>query len=147
MARRPIATHRGGRIGWALGSLIPGGARPWGLFGPPIVALFCTSLVVAIHLHTSEGLATNLLDAIATPQMDRYYGAATFERHGPEAAFAALEHVWWMLLLVNPPLVALMERRRPDPNGPLAEADEGSPREPEAAPSGGAASGAGEQEE
>ena len=120
--KEPIEPHRFGVLGWALGSIVPGASRQYSLLGPLVTIAFLTSLIMAYMLSNSDGMATNILDAIAIPAYSRYFGAGEMTLGDRGAldliprSFAAL---WWVFLIGNLVFVAIAEFMRPDPHNPI----------------------------
>ena len=107
--------------GWALTSLLPGGSRHYSVAGPLVALLFTSSAVAAYTLATTEGMATNILMAIAVPAFTKYFGVSQYF-HGPDETFwRQMASYWWVFLLANVVFVGVMEKLRPDPNGPFAK--------------------------
>ncbi|MFC1534518.1 tetratricopeptide repeat protein [Thermodesulfobacteriota bacterium] len=111
-------------VGWALGFIVPGTSRRLSFLGPVILTAFITSAFVAHALSLSEGMATNYLAAIAIPRFN-YFGLWLPVMSPSTAAFAKLSPLWWIILLLNPIILAVMEKVRSDPLGPFAKKDSG----------------------
>lgn len=109
-----LGAPRFGRLGYVLGLLVPGAARSYSFFGPFVATLFFAACVGAITLHTTDGLASNVLEAIAEPSFDRYYGVYEAAPE-PSRGMTAFYRSWWILLLAHVAFVAIAERRSPDP--------------------------------
>jgi len=111
-------------VGWALGFLIPGTSRRLGVLGPPLAALGVLSWLVWYSLRTSSGIATNIIDAIALPNVTRTYGLSAMVWPPHDALLARLAPVWWALLLLNVVVLVTLELRRPDPLGARGRSQE-----------------------
>jgi len=69
----------------------------------------------------SGGQASNLLDAVARPAFDRYYGLTAAVHDPTRALLDSLASWTWVAILFGAHLVYLvaMEKLRPDPAGPF----------------------------
>ena len=74
-------------------------------------------------LSNSQGMATNVLMAIAIPSFHKYFGISEYYHGADEAFWRQLASYWWVLLVANLVFVGAMEKLRPDPNGPFAGKD------------------------
>lgn len=120
--RDEITAHEQKRSlpGWALSMLIPGASRHWSAAGPLFALLFFTAALAAYMLSNSQGMATNVLMAIAIPSFHKYFGISEYYHGADEALWRQLASYWWVLLVANLVFVGAMEKLRPDPNGPFA---------------------------
>lgn len=121
--REEIIAHETKRSlpGWALSMIFPGASRHWSAIGPLFALLFFTAMVSAYMLSKSDGVATNILMAIAMPSFNKYFGISEYF-YGPEETFwRQIADYWWVFLLINFAYVGVMEKLRPDPNGPFAK--------------------------
>ncbi|HEU5284166.1 MAG TPA: hypothetical protein VFU53_10155, partial [Burkholderiales bacterium] len=116
-AGSPAARSRRTLAGWALGFVVPGTARQLGVVGPPLLMLCAFSYFVHYALGLSQGLATDIIGAIAIPDVSNYYGIA-------EPVFTPLEllvrrtrNLFWVLWIGNLLAVIVLERLSPDPAG------------------------------
>ena len=101
-------------IGWVLGFVVPGTARNLSFLGPPLLTVCTFSAFGRIVLSKSDGVATDILAAVAQPNLMRAFGIA-------EPIYAPLEEVmrqmaslWWIFWVVNLVAVILLERFSPD---------------------------------
>ena len=98
--------------------LVPGTARRLGWLGPPLLSLFCFSAIVACWLARSEGMATNLSDAMGAGNLSGAYGLASPYVHSAlQIAVRRTADLWWIVWIVNVGAVLILERLWPDPCG------------------------------
>lgn len=109
-----------GQLGWALGLIVPGASKQYHVLGPFVCILFITSVLCAMTMSNTDGVFTNMLDAIAVPSFSRYFGLSS--PYEPEQTFFhTLGRWWWALLVAHFAFIVVMERLRPDDAGPLAK--------------------------
>jgi hypothetical protein len=115
-----------GKPGWLLGVLLPGAARHYWLFWPLVLGAFVYLLMGAAVMASTDGLASNLLDAIATPAFNRYFGAGVPVVDPLKQALNGLCTWPWLLglFIANLVFVFVSERLRPDPAGWFARRGE-----------------------
>jgi hypothetical protein len=70
-------------------------------------------------LGLSEGLATDIIGAIAIPDIANYHGIAEPAYTPLERLVRATRNLFWMLWIGNLVAVILLERLSPDPAGRL----------------------------
>jgi len=117
--------------GWAIGFVLPGAGRQWGLFGPLVTTAFFAAMQIAYFFARSQGMAANPLEAIGFPGMAHAYGLFDYFLAPREALIADLRHLWWILLLINLIFMIVMECVRPDPLGARGKAAPQSPVNPD----------------
>jgi hypothetical protein len=98
--------------GRALTLVVPGTARGLGLIGPLLLAACLFSGFVAHALSVSGGTATNVLEAIAVPNITRAYGIAAPLMPELEAWVRKASHLWWAILGANAVFVLVAEALR-----------------------------------
>jgi tetratricopeptide (TPR) repeat protein len=118
-AGAPAPRSRRTLAGWALGFVVPGTARQLGALGPPLLTLCAFSYFVHYALGLSEGLATDIIGAIAIPDIANYHGIAEPAYTPLERLVRATRNLFWMLWIGNLVAVILLERLSPDPAGRL----------------------------
>jgi tetratricopeptide (TPR) repeat protein len=96
---------------WGPSLIVPGTARALGVAGPLLLALWCSSLMAAEALRLSDGAATNILAAIATPNVSRMYGLSGVVISPLEALVRQAAGLWWALWLANALLVGALAWR------------------------------------
>ena len=109
-------------VGWSLGLAVPGTARQLSFLGLPILALSIHSALSHYFLATSSGIASNLIDAIAIPNLNRGYGIGEILHSPLETAIRQTSSFWWILWIANLLVVLALERIFPDPLGPRGQA-------------------------
>ncbi len=103
--------------GWGFGFIMPGTARQFSFLGPLLTTAFVFSAMARYNLHISDGVATNLLDAIATANFTNLYGIGEILYTPLESFIRRMASLWWVLWGVNLLVVMLFERFSPDPCG------------------------------
>ncbi|MFI5301883.1 MAG: hypothetical protein ACHREM_27655 [Polyangiales bacterium] len=110
-----------GDLGWALSLLFPGGARSFGPFGPLVTATIAWLGIGYATLRATHGATSSPLAALASVDMDRYFGVtAAVAPHGFAAACDGLAAAFPWILIGHYVFVAIVEVGAPDPLGPLA---------------------------
>lgn len=76
--RSPFLLPPRSNLAKAIGWLVPGASRVYGPFGFVLAGLLGTWILGSWMLAESDGQAATILDAIAAPNMARYFGARSF---------------------------------------------------------------------
>jgi hypothetical protein len=112
-------------LGWVLSFVVPGTARVWLFAGPLLTAATAAWLLMYWTWTTSDGLGVTILDVIAVPSFEQYFGAMGSVTGAVHAKLAKLMPFWWAPLALNAVIVLLAEIALPDPDGPIAWRREG----------------------
>jgi tetratricopeptide (TPR) repeat protein len=107
-------------FGWLAAFVVPGTSRIYSFFGPFVTAATLVWLLTWQSWSATDGLALNILDALATPGFDRWYGAIGQSADPTHALLARLAPWWWTPFALNFVLVLLAELAAPDDDGPIA---------------------------
>lgn len=99
---------------------LPGAPRAFGALSFLVGGAFVTTVLGLVTLSASDGVATNVLDAIAVPDFARFYGASA--RVSPDARALAIYLPGVLALATHIVYVAFFARRSDDPARGLAAA-------------------------
>lgn len=109
-------------IGWAISSLVPGASRHWGVCGASVCVAWLTSCAaMGAYIMVNDQLTTNTLAMLTMSAFSRSFGVDTTLSMSADLPWVTFAKAWWVFLLVNLVCVAIMERVRPDPDGPFAK--------------------------
>ncbi len=81
--------------------IFPGSSREWNFAGPFVLTCFFFSLIVLYMLYQTNGLSTNILDALAIPNVQNIYGISEIFLSPLSQFVIKANHLWWILLLLN----------------------------------------------
>lgn len=107
-------------FGWLAAFAVPGTSRIYSFFGPFVTAATLVWLLTWQSWSASGGLALNILDALAAPGFERWYGVVGQSADPLHATLARLAPLWWTPIALNFVLVLLAEMAAPDDDGPIA---------------------------
>lgn len=117
-SRHRTLAPRHGTVGWALGLLVPGAARQYGFLGPLVAVAFAFLAVGGFMLIVSGGQSPSFWVWYGLPVFARYFNLrATGAQLLDFPWWYAFFTWWWVGIVLNLVVVAVMEAVRPDPAG------------------------------
>ncbi len=115
-----VVPWRWGRLGWGVGLVVPGAAPQYSVLGGLMLTFALWLVIGAYFLASTQGSATNVLDAISGPSLQRFFGVVSQPR--APGAYAKLCGWWQGALVLHAVVMALMVWRWPDALNPFASA-------------------------